>query len=286
MDYLATSEKAKTSPSSHQRARSRVFPADSIRNERASTRDKASPFADQSPFESLQDSGHASYSMPFLSYTPSPRPDKSIDTVISPVPSERRSLARSLDESSPEIPLRGDLQSTSPLEGENASTLETRSTETTNSPLAISAPISDSAPRASVLLVDDNAVNLRLLSAFVQKQKRIFNLAEDGAQAVDRYRSAVPSVVAESRKLSKDFVAYDIVFMDLNMPVLGGLEATRRIRGFEREIGLKPAKIIALTGMGTEDAQKEAFASGVDMFLTKPVRLKEIAALLDDSQSG
>lgn len=144
-----------------------------------------------------------------------------------------------------------------------------------------SAPLQESAPRPTVLLVDDNAVNLRLLSTFMKKQKRVYSLAEDGLQAVEKYKEAVPSVVLESPSLSRDFVAYDHVFMDLNMPVLDGLEATRRIRGFERKLRLRPAKIVALTGMGGEEAQKEAFASGIDMYLMKPVRLKEITQILE-----
>lgn len=65
------------------------------------------------------------------------------------------------------------------------------------------------------------------------------------------------------------------------MPVLNGFEATRQIRAFENAKGLEPAKIIALTGLGSASAQQEAFISGVDLFLTKPVRLKELTKILD-----
>lgn len=68
------------------------------------------------------------------------------------------------------------------------------------------------------------------------------------------------------------------------MPVMDGLEATRKIREFELEEGIKPAMIIALTGLGSASAQQEAFASGVDLFLTKPVRLKELVKILANAE--
>jgi CheY-like chemotaxis protein len=60
-----------------------------------------------------------------------------------------------------------------------------------------------------------------------------------------------------------------------------GLESTRRIRAFERAKGLRPAVIVALTGMASASVQQEAFASGVDLFLTKPVRLKELTKIFE-----
>ncbi len=64
------------------------------------------------------------------------------------------------------------------------------------------------------------------------------------------------------------------------MPVMDGLESTRRIREFERSSKLKAATIIALTGLASASIQQEAFASGIDLFLTKPVRLKELDGIL------
>jgi len=64
------------------------------------------------------------------------------------------------------------------------------------------------------------------------------------------------------------------------MPVMDGLTATRHIRGFEKKEGLPPTEIIALTGHSSADTQNDAFASGIDKFLTKPVRLKELDRLL------
>ena len=64
------------------------------------------------------------------------------------------------------------------------------------------------------------------------------------------------------------------------MPVMDGLESTRRIRELERKLSLTPVPIMALTGLASSDTQKEAFASGVDIFLTKPVRFKDLSEKL------
>lgn len=65
------------------------------------------------------------------------------------------------------------------------------------------------------------------------------------------------------------------------MPVMDGLEATRLIRAHEQGKRLKPALIVALTGLASAQTQQEAYASGIDLFLTKPVPLKELGRILE-----
>ena len=69
--------------------------------------------------------------------------------------------------------------------------------------------------------------------------------------------------------------------VDVSMPIMDGLEASRLIRAFEQQQKLTPVLIIALTGLGSSSAQDDAFASGVNLFLTKPVRLKELGRVLE-----
>jgi CheY-like chemotaxis protein len=64
------------------------------------------------------------------------------------------------------------------------------------------------------------------------------------------------------------------------MPVMNGFEATRLIRSFEADNKHQPAMIIALTGLANTRDQAEGFASGCDIYMTKPVSFRELAKLL------
>ncbi|KAJ5820346.1 hypothetical protein N7474_005937 [Penicillium riverlandense] len=123
---------------------------------------------------------------------------------------------------------------------------------------------------ARVLVVDDNRINLNLMMTFMRKRKLTeLDAAENGKQAVEAVE-AMPN-------------GYNIIFMDMSMPVMNGFEATRAIRSLERERdGYGPAIIIALTGLSSSRDESEALASGVDLFLTKPVSFREVARLLEE----
>lgn len=73
---------------------------------------------------------------------------------------------------------------------------------------------------------------------------------------------------------------YCCILTDISMPVMDGLAAARRIRQFERVHRLKQTPIIALTGLAGVNVQEDAVASGVDMFLTRPVTLKRLTEAL------
>ena len=86
--------------------------------------------------------------------------------------------------------------------------------------------------------------------------------------------------VVENGRLAVDAVeraAYDVIFMDVQMPELDGLEATRRIKA---RPGAAPW-IIALTAHALEDDRKQCLAAGMNDFLSKPVQLTELTAALD-----
>lgn len=63
---------------------------------------------------------------------------------------------------------------------------------------------------------------------------------------------------------------------------MDGIEATREIRRLERDRRQKPAMIIALTGLGSATSQQDAFSSGVNLYLTKPVRFSDLRDILSD----
>ena len=79
---------------------------------------------------------------------------------------------------------------------------------------------------------------------------------------------------------SKLAVKPEVVLMDINMPIMDGFEAARAIRRFENASGSPRATIVAVTGLGDISAQEQAVASGMDMFLKKPVKMKEMAIIM------
>ena len=66
------------------------------------------------------------------------------------------------------------------------------------------------------------------------------------------------------------------------MPIMDGIESTRHIRRFERESALQPVALIALTGAANPETRQQAFSSGIDLFLTKPVPMKSLKVMLDE----
>jgi CheY-like chemotaxis protein len=66
------------------------------------------------------------------------------------------------------------------------------------------------------------------------------------------------------------------------MPIMSGIESTRHIRRFERDNALNPVALIALTGAANPTTRQEAFASGVDLYLTKPIAMKSLKSMLED----
>ncbi|KAK7756180.1 hypothetical protein SLS62_001773 [Diatrype stigma] len=113
------------------------------------------------------------------------------------------------------------------------------------------------------LLVDDNKINLKILTALMGKLNRPYKTATNGLEALEFF-SAEPD-------------RYCCILMDISMPIMDGLESTRHIRDLERRLSLKSISIFALTGLASAETQKEAFASGIDIFLTKPVRFNNLA---------
>lgn len=148
--------------------------------------------------------------------------------------------------------------------------------------------------RPSLLLVEDNAVNMQLLVAYARKNKHNYAVATNGLEALEVYKAGLntptkapnpspQSPIQQSPDMSSTSTlpqSFDFVFMDISMPVMDGLESTRQIREFERKEGAWPANIIALTALASSGARQEAYLSGIDEFFTKPIRLKELTEIL------
>jgi CheY-like chemotaxis protein len=132
----------------------------------------------------------------------------------------------------------------------------------------VPAAASDKSP---ILLVDDNEINLKLLVTFMKKAKFSYECATDGLQALQAYKRA---------SADRDR-AFRYILMDISMPVMDGLAATREIREFERKNKIEPRTvIIALTGLASEMTQNDALHSGMDYFRVKPVKFKDLLKVL------
>jgi len=107
-------------------------------------------------------------------------------------------------------------------------------------------------PGRRVLVVEDEPVNRELAMALLEEAGLIVDLAEDGLEAVDR--------IARNR--------YDLVFMDMQMPRLDGLDATRRIR---ESTPARALPIIAMTANAYAEDRARCLAAGMDDFITKPI---------------
>ena len=149
-------------------------------------------------------------------------------------------------------------------------TVAVKSADVTDGEATFPTPESD---RPRVLVVDDNQINLHLLVTFVRKSGHPHDSATDGLKAVETYKKSVQEDGGKR--------AFKYILMDISMPVMNGMSATREIRKFEEEQGVQePAKIIALTGMGSDVAQYEARDAGFDQFLSKPVKFRDLVKLL------
>ncbi|MGH8046840.1 MAG: response regulator, partial [Chthoniobacterales bacterium] len=115
-----------------------------------------------------------------------------------------------------------------------------------------------------ILVVDDNLVNARLLAAILRKFGCNSEVALSGEAAVDFVQREQP----------------DLIFMDIQMPRVDGLEATRRIREIEVERGLKRCQIVAVTADILDTNRTSALAAGMDGYLSKPVKLERIEEVL------
>ncbi|MBD3675178.1 MAG: response regulator [Planctomycetaceae bacterium] len=120
-----------------------------------------------------------------------------------------------------------------------------------------------------ILLVEDGKANQMLAKSLLQKWGHQVSIAENGELAL--------SAVAEE--------SFDLVLMDMQMPVMDGLEATRRIREREEQTGTR-LPIIAMTARAMESDREECLSAGMDDYVTKPIRRPELMAALNRVQSG
>jgi PAS domain S-box-containing protein len=126
-------------------------------------------------------------------------------------------------------------------------------------PAAIATPAVKSAgqqPAARILIAEDSEYNLVLIRAYLKDCNVELDFAENGKIAVEKVKSRSPQ----------------LVLMDLQMPVMDGLEATRAIRHWEAETHVRPTPILALTAHAEGEGAGRSLEAGCTEHLTKPIK--------------
>ncbi len=114
----------------------------------------------------------------------------------------------------------------------------------------------DSNYKPKILVVDDNQVNRRLMEILIKKRGLYLELATDGKEAFEK---------ATNQK-------FDMILMDINMPVMGGIEAMQKIKAYEKENNIEPTTIISLSANVSKSDTDKYLNAGFDDCLTKPLR--------------
>ena len=113
-----------------------------------------------------------------------------------------------------------------------------------------------------ILLVEDNELNSEITVEILNEYGCRVDTAKNGAEAVEKIKNSQPG-------------DYDLVLMDVQMPVMNGYEATRQIRALDDPV-LSGITILAMTANAFDDDRKKALECGMDGFLTKPIVIEKL----------
>jgi CheY-like chemotaxis protein len=111
-----------------------------------------------------------------------------------------------------------------------------------------------------ILIAEDAPDNRLLISEYLRREPYQIDFADNGKEAVEKFKAQ----------------RYDMVFMDIQMPELDGLAATRFIRQWETEQTLAPTPIIALTASVLEEDVHNALGAGCNMHMSKPIKKRNL----------
>ena len=120
-----------------------------------------------------------------------------------------------------------------------------------------------------ILLVEDNELNREIATEILNEYGFLVDSAENGAVAVERVKHSAPG-------------DYDLVLMDVQMPIMNGYEATKQIRALDNP-GLAGITILAMTANAFDEDRKEALKCGMNGFLSKPIIMDELICALQNS---
>ena len=117
----------------------------------------------------------------------------------------------------------------------------------------------------AILLVEDNFLNQKVAIATLVKAGHKVDLAENGKIALEMFQKNI----------------YDLILMDIQMPIMDGIEATKNIRAFEKKNNLRSIKIMAVTAFAMERDREQCLNAGMDEFLSKPFKPNELLSLIN-----
>lgn len=121
--------------------------------------------------------------------------------------------------------------------------------------------------RLSILLVEDNLLNQRIVTFSLKKYNHEVTIANNGVEAIEKFR--------ENK--------YDVILMDIMMPVMDGLEATVKIREIESESNLENrTPIIALTANTMDNDRDKCISYGMDEFMAKPFDIEKLKSIFSE----
>ena len=120
-----------------------------------------------------------------------------------------------------------------------------------------------------ILLVEDNELNSEIAVEILNEYGFLVDTAENGAEAVQKVRNSTSG-------------SYDLVLMDVQMPIMNGYEATKQIRALD-DPALAGITIFAMTANAFDEDRKKALECGMDGFLSKPIVIEELISILHDN---
>ena len=134
---------------------------------------------------------------------------------------------------------------------------------------AIPASVNADFKNKQILLVEDNELNSEIAVEILKEYGFRVDTAENGVEAVERIRNSTPG-------------AYDLVLMDVQMPVMNGYEATHQIRSLDNP-ELAGITILAMTANAFDEDRKKALEAGMNGFLSKPIIIEELIHTLQSN---
>jgi len=117
-----------------------------------------------------------------------------------------------------------------------------------------------------VLVAEDNPINQKLIARVLEGLDLEIDIANNGKEALELRKENVNK--------------YDLIFMDIQMPVMGGIESTKEIILYEKENNKKHVPIVALTANALEGDREKYLSAGLDNYLSKPINLPALKSLI------